>query len=323
LTSSTANYESKGIDAWVGKNLNNIIINSNVDAIKDDGGRRIFILDLNTKRKGDLSYWKSLYDDCFNNQVGEAFYNYLYDEIDLTNYHDQDFPETQSKKDAIVKRLCPVHLFIKEEYVLKKQSLKTSLKLLYDEYVSFCTRYDKKPCSKIDMNKTLDEISISSKKSGNENNKFVYSYEYLLNIANKNKWIHSTDEFIDDIVEDKEEFGFVVETPEIKIKIPEIDYKAQYDDLLIKYNELINNPVIKKENKTLIKASKTTNNKIVRDYDLMNDDEEYEDNLMPDSILDNQQKELELKLKHKNDDSDCDDEEIELSVNELNCLLEF
>jgi hypothetical protein len=55
LTSSTKTFESKGIDSWEGENLSNVIINSNVDAIQDDAGRRIFCLDLNTKRKGDTN----------------------------------------------------------------------------------------------------------------------------------------------------------------------------------------------------------------------------------------------------------------------------
>jgi hypothetical protein len=321
LTSSTSIYESKGVDSWTGKNLNNIIINSNVDAIKDDGGRRIFILDLNTKRKGDLKYWDNLYKTCFNDEVGEAFYNYLHDKIDLSTYHDQDFPETDGKKDALAKRLCSVYLFIKEEYVLKKEPLKTNLKLLYDAYVLFCTKYDKKPCSKIDFNKTLDEVTISSKKSGNENNKFVYSYDYLLNVANKHNWIHSTDDFEDDSNENQD-FGFVVESP------PEIDYKTQYEELLIKYNELINKPVEistvqQKEKKTVIKATKTTSKKPVQDYDLV----EESDDLMPDSVLYKEQEKL-LQSKKKNQvadncESDCDDETIQETVKELSCLLEF
>jgi phage/plasmid-associated DNA primase len=78
------------------------------------------------------------------------------------------------------------------------------------------------------------------------------------------------------------------------------------DEIYENPTPVVKNPIIKKTIKTekVIKYNK--------DIDLM-----------PDSILDNQQKELELKLIHKNDDSDCDDEEIELSVNELNCLLEF
>jgi hypothetical protein len=76
------------------------------------------------------------------------------------------------------------------------------------------------------------------------------------------------------------------------------------DEIYENPTPVVKNPIIKKTIKTekVIKYNK--------DIDLM-----------PDSVLDKQQK--EIKLKHKNDDSDCDDEEIELSVNELNCLLEF
>ena len=117
-------------------------------------------------------------------------------------------------------------------------------------------------------------------------------------------------------------FGFAVESP------PEIDYKTQYEELLIKYNELINKPVEistvqQKEKKTVIKATKTTSKKPVQDYDLVGDD----DDLMPDSVLYKEQEKL-LQSKKKNQvadncESDCDDETIQETVKELSCLLEF
>ena len=50
--------EQKKEKAFIAKNISNYIINSNVDAVKDDNGRRYFILDLSNKRKGDFEFFK-------------------------------------------------------------------------------------------------------------------------------------------------------------------------------------------------------------------------------------------------------------------------
>ena len=112
-TSDTCTYEDKFQKAFTAKNISNYIINSNVDAIKDDDGRRYFILDLSSKRKGDLNYFNKIYNECMNDQVGEAFFSYLHS-VDITGYHDQDFPLTKAKEDAKVKRLDTVARYIKE-----------------------------------------------------------------------------------------------------------------------------------------------------------------------------------------------------------------
>ena len=51
VTSTTCSYEKKNETSFVGNNINNIIINSNVDAIKNDEGRRYFLLDLSNEKK--------------------------------------------------------------------------------------------------------------------------------------------------------------------------------------------------------------------------------------------------------------------------------
>ena len=71
-TSDTIIYEEKNEKAFTAKNISNYIINSNVDAIKDDDGRRYFILDLSNKRKGDIEYFNKIYSNCMNDEVGEG-----------------------------------------------------------------------------------------------------------------------------------------------------------------------------------------------------------------------------------------------------------
>ena len=53
-----------------------------------------------------------------NDEVGEAFFSYLHT-VDLTGYHDQDFPITKAKEDAIVKRLDSVARYNKRKIYIK------------------------------------------------------------------------------------------------------------------------------------------------------------------------------------------------------------
>jgi len=78
ITSKLINLMKKGQDAFEANNLNNYMILSNHDVADDD--RRYFVLDVQTHRKGDRDYWVNLYDNCFNNDVGNCLYSY-YKEI--------------------------------------------------------------------------------------------------------------------------------------------------------------------------------------------------------------------------------------------------
>jgi hypothetical protein len=127
-----------------------------------------------------------------NDTVGEAFFAYLMT-IDLTGYHDQDFPTTKAKEDAIVKRLDTVIRYLKDKYILKRKAFDTNLKDAFSEYESYCELDGSKSCCKIEFNKRLETLNIKSYKSNGIHNKFKVSTEMLEELATKNKWMHSTD----------------------------------------------------------------------------------------------------------------------------------
>ena len=235
ITSTTCSYEKKNESTFVGKNINNVIINSNVDAIKNDEGRRYFILDLSNEKIGDIKFWDSIYGECMNDAVGEAFFSYLHT-INLTDYHDQNFPSTQAKQDAIVKRLDSVARFIKDKYILRHRDLDTNLKNLYDEYKMYCNNSNAKALCKIELNTRLNSLKIVSVKSGNEHNKYFYKLEYLFDVAKFNKWMHSTDifEITSDEFDDLDK-GVPDNKNDDKEEI--ILLKAQLDEMKNKLNE--------------------------------------------------------------------------------------
>ena len=193
ITSNTINIQNKGVDAIETENINNYILISNNDAIKDDEGRRYFTLDLCTSRVGDHAYFDSLYGDCFNDEVGHAFYCYMM-ELNTENFNPQNYPITQNKFDSIAKRLDSVYAFLKQNYILQTKSIYCSVDELFEEYKSHVA--DGKAYGKIDFNKKLKEIDINYyKTNGGMLNRYKVSHEDLMKIAKKFKWIHDLDEF--------------------------------------------------------------------------------------------------------------------------------
>jgi hypothetical protein len=170
-----------------------------------------------------------------NDEVGEAFFSYLHS-VDLTGYHDQDFPNTNAKEDAIVKRLDSVARYIKEKYVLKYKNFDTNLKDAHIEYTDFCRLNNIKESCKIEFNKKLESYKITSYKSNNIPNKFNYKHEKLEEIAMANKWKHKTDQY-----ENKDEF--IDDELDKNTDDKDAEIKALREQIEILKNRLAVNPL--------------------------------------------------------------------------------
>ena len=118
ITSRRVTLEKKGQDPIEATNINNFILLSNHDVCDDE--RRYFVLDVSTHRKDDRKYWDNVYDNCFNKEVGSAFYSYL-SEINTENFYPQDYPITKNKLKSISKRLDTVNLILMNEFILKNE----------------------------------------------------------------------------------------------------------------------------------------------------------------------------------------------------------
>lgn len=245
ITSEFTTYESKGSDRYSAENINNYFILSNHDV--QDEGRRFFVLDINVNKIHDREYWNNLRSQCFNDEVGYAFYCYLRD-IDTTNFRAQHFPLTISKTNSINKRLDSVFQFIKDTYILKKKGINCTVSELFDEYGEFCIHYNKKPHGKIDFNTKLSSVNINYYKS-NGKNKFKQSFEDLELIGKKFNWFHELDEY--ETIEDDEDDETVEDDETIEVDVTD-------DEDIIKPNQKLikNKEILYKENKNLVNENK-------------------------------------------------------------------
>jgi len=194
ITADKQHYNEKYLKSVYVDNLNNYIINTNTEAIKDSNGRRYCILDLSTQYQGKHKYFSKLYDICFNDNVGRCFYNYLLG-IDISNFNSQgDMPITSNKMDAYAELLPLEYKFLKHEYLFKNIGINTTVDTLYKQYENYCSNNGKNAKGKILFCKKLKEINLNYYKS-NGSNKYRVSHSTLLNISNKQNWVHDLDNY--------------------------------------------------------------------------------------------------------------------------------
>jgi len=189
ITSKNITLQNKCTKAYESNNINNYILCSNNDSVKDDDGRRYFILDIATHRVGDRAFYDKLYMECFTDEVGEAFFNYVYS-INTERFNPQAFPLTQNKIDSITKRLDNVYKFIKDFYILKNIPINCSAQDLYEEF-----KYSGSfKMTKEDFHRKMSEAGFNRTKN---NNKLWYNitHETLLECAKNKMWLHELDEY--------------------------------------------------------------------------------------------------------------------------------
>jgi len=207
VTSDRMVYSDKYEKSFEAVNINNYVILSNFDAIQHSDGRRYFIADVSTCRAGDLKYWSNLRKECFNMEVGEAYFNYLLS-IDTEGFYAQDMPETKRKRDAIVSLLSPEARFLKEEYLLKNRNLdRTKTSAVYANYREFCLSNSLTPKNDKNFFAEMRNFGLNHKAGGGYN-WFAVPLTELKILAKKYKWIHELDEYPQDskpepIIEEK------------------------------------------------------------------------------------------------------------------------
>jgi hypothetical protein len=210
ITSNTYLLHDKYLRAVQIANINNYVIDSNFDAIKDDSGRRYFILDVNPKYLGNEEYWATMHDKCDNDETGNAFYSFLMD-IDTTGFRPQRYPITESKKDSFAAQLGPLQTFLKKYFLLRNKNIKQKPGDLRQMFNNCMMQYvpEKLQWTVFKLNKELRQLGIDLKgKEGvriNGNDFYNISVQRLNELATIHHWRHELD---------GEEFGIEVESPD-------------------------------------------------------------------------------------------------------------
>ena len=193
INSPVVHYEDKYKSKVQAKNVNNFIINTNVNSLKDADGRRYYVLDLNPKFAGNSSFFATLYKTCMNEETGFAFYCYLM-ELDVAGFNaEAEMPLTSSKKDAAAVSLSTTERFLKDCYVLKKKRLYQSVGETHGEYIDYCSSRCVKPLTKVFFNRTMKDLGFEHYKSSGTR-KYKIEYATLRVLADKHNWIHDLDE---------------------------------------------------------------------------------------------------------------------------------
>ena len=267
VTGDIATYNEKNMKHFKCENINNYIINTNVEAIKDSQGRRIFILPIDTKRAGQPEYFLNIKNKCYNDEVAKCFIAML-KTIDLTNFNSGVYPMTDTKLDAIANRMDEVYKYLKNEYILNNKGIdKILLSEFYLDYVNYYDsssgrnedrNYKKTRYTKIEFNKKLSEIGIKPYLCQGVN-KFNISKGELLDIFKLKNFIHTTDVFLKEEKKNtkEDEIDYKKENEELKYKLKQQDkIQQQLQDEIKRLTELLKQPkqneIIKQDDNIII-----------------------------------------------------------------------
>ena len=259
ITEPKAMYEAKHENSFQADNVNNTILNSNLEALKDSEGRRYMLEPITTKRREDHVYFKTIDDACYNDEFGSAFFALML-ERDTSKFHAQnDMPITKNKLNAFAERLRMEYKFLKEEYLFQKKGIATEGKLLYADYKTFCEGKNFKPLTYIQFNSKLAEINILHKKSHGVC-KYKVSYEELKALADKYHWIHELDEFKPDeeVQAFDDDFESIIKQQKEEIRLLKLEIASlkSAENVDVNDDELIVAPPVvqKKVTKVIVKG---------------------------------------------------------------------
>lgn len=299
------------------KNIHNFVMNTNVDAIKDSNGRRVFPADVSLKFKQNHQYFSNLRENCFNVTIGEAIYNY-FQSIDVSKFQPQrDMPCTKNKIDSINNNLALELQFIKDKVLFKRQEGEISPDKLYEQYLNYLktNNYNKTPKKKINFIKGLRENGIDFQTGRSRYNFYTFKYNDILELFKRNHWIHNLDleqlekKTKDNAQDDKPENYMFLD--ELKPDNYYFELESKYNELQKKYEQLELIYTIEKQHKTL----KSINIKIKKEKQLDKLNQESYTNIIQD-IESIKSKSVSVSVDSDDCQSDSiDDNHCSLSVN--------
>jgi hypothetical protein len=222
ITNGTICYEGKYLQDFIAENLNSYILLTNNTTLKiSPGDRRFVMLDVSDDLVGNYDYFDKLgeiIDGPESNLNGEAFYWYCIEyyeqylkENNGKHFNPQrDRPVTKEKNETIIKHLHSLYVFIKKEFLLRrqgickqtlanftndyKQTLLDDLKTKKDNKVNKYKKHDTEIDTR-EISRLLKNLGIITVRgSGNKVMVPETPYEVLLELFKKKHWIDEYDD---------------------------------------------------------------------------------------------------------------------------------
>jgi len=248
-TSHNYEIEYKGVDPITKTNINGYWMNTNnMSILKGVGNsRRSVFFDVSSKRamknEENNKFWTYLYNNCFNDKVGEAFYSYLRDyvKVDKDWQPQNNIFHSFNQEQELSKQLenNRVINYIRNNYLLKKKSIDSVKTPFLREIQAFYGRKISQSQIETDIH-SMGIIPIRNKKRDRDEYKCNYEEQKKLSI--EFKWALSDDKYRSNELleeEEKEEIEF----NELDNSTPIIDYESKYNQM-----KEINEDLIKKIN---------------------------------------------------------------------------
>jgi hypothetical protein len=244
ITDTMMSYTDKYEKRFQAESFLNSMVLTNVNSIRGANGRRYLVCDINPCKMNDFKYFDNIRVNCFNDEVGYAFYCFLCDR-DVSKYDSFKIPTTKAKEDLCADLLLPIEKFLKFTFLLKNKPIDLKLKELFDLYDDFMCANGYSDVTPNGMTKALRELGINMQK----NDKFNFyrvSIDDLEIIATRKKWRNNLDNDItEDIAKrgslykpnvknDPYNKGVTQETFEVKHVL-----QSEHDELKSKYEELL------------------------------------------------------------------------------------
>ena len=189
ITDNWGSYTDKYEKRFEAENINNymVLTNSNLKGIN---GRRYFVVDISPTRMDDFEYYGNLRKQCYNDEVGQAFYNYLM-EFNTDGFMSLEMPLTESKMIAVSELLTPLEKFLKLNFLLRNTGINEKLKTLHELYKRFDDgKYAMTSIQKFSSN--MRELGFKYKPM-NGYNTYNITFDELQKMATKRKWLSDLD----------------------------------------------------------------------------------------------------------------------------------
>ena len=200
ITGDKLTIEKKYMNSYEIKNLTNVIINTNNDAIRIEADdRRYACVDITDKMIGNKKYFDELNKYLNDKEVQEAFYLDCVrnkKELEGFNPHAEIRElDTEAKKELTIKYLPSYIKFIKDAYISKGKEIKVKFPLFYKEYVEWHKSTQKKdPQSKEEVLSELRNLEIEIKPAAQNQLHFKTSIQQITNIFTQKGWMSEADE---------------------------------------------------------------------------------------------------------------------------------